>query len=281
MDIVLANERVFRLLPQVEFAQAQARVEEKKVSLVAGTFGALFTRPKPDEIRLNYAERRLEPFWHIAVRMRTVYDRNRTYQVVVGGPEVKRVTALGQDLAVDAGAKGGPAFALSAVEHCEEDTRTSRTFAGDGSANPELARLASMAREEIPDITAFRPDDTVVLAPEAHAAAVLRQVTGEVVRPVKAQVIHEERLDVEQMDLYFRPTYAFEYIWAAKDRHVVIEFDGLTGDTRTGGKTLKQHIQSVMTRDFLFDVSADAVGMVVPGGSIAVRLMKAVVDRQK
>ena len=36
----------------------------------------------------------------------------------------------------------------------------------------------------------------------------------------------------------------------------------------------------MLTRDLLFDITADAVGMFVPGGSIAVKLVKAVVDRK-
>jgi hypothetical protein len=37
----------------------------------------------------------------------------------------------------------------------------------------------------------------------------------------------------------------------------------------------------MLTRDLIFDMTADAVGMVVPGGSIAVKLVKAVADRGK
>jgi hypothetical protein len=37
----------------------------------------------------------------------------------------------------------------------------------------------------------------------------------------------------------------------------------------------------VVTRDLIFDVTADAVGAIVPGGSIAVKLIKAVVERDK
>jgi hypothetical protein len=75
--------------------------------------------------------------------------------------------------------------------------------------------------------------------------------------------------------------YAFEYDWPAKSKKVVVEYDALTGEARPGGKRLGDGLRGVLTRDFLFDVTADAVGMIVPGGSIAVRLVKAVVDRGK
>jgi hypothetical protein len=104
---------------------------------------------------------------------------------------------------------------------------------------------------------------------------------SEVVKPVQGQTIHEERVDVEAIDLYFRPVYAFEYDWAAKSKRVVVEYDALTNETRTGGKTLRDQIKGMLTRDLLFDVTADAVGMIVPGGSIAVKLVRAVVDKGK
>lgn len=59
--------------------------------------------------------------------------------------------------------------------------------------------------------------------------------------------------------------------------------DALTGEMRTGGKRLSEQLRQLkgmLTRDVLFDVTADAVGLIVPGGSIAVKLVKAVVDHR-
>lgn len=97
----------------------------------------------------------------------------------------------------------------------------------------------------------------------------------EIVRPVKAQVIHSEHVAIEEVDLLFRPVYAFEYVWAAKNKRVVIECDGLTRELKNGGKTLKQQIKSFLDRDLLFDISADAFGSFIPGGGIIVKLTKA------
>ena len=86
---------------------------------------------------------------------------------------------------------------------------------------------------------------------------------------------------MEALDINFRPVYALEYEWVTKGKRVVLEFDGLTGEVHTGGKKLSDHIKGVVTSDLIFDVTADAVGLLVPGGSIAVKLVKAVVDRGK
>lgn len=55
----------------------------------------------------------------------------------------------------------------------------------------------------------------------------------------------------------------------------------MTGEIRAGGKKWAEQFKGMVSRDLIFDVTADAVGMIVPGGSIAVKLVKAVVDRGK
>jgi hypothetical protein len=122
----------------------------------------------------------------------------------------------------------------------------------------------------------------LVVPPQMRATAIIRQVLGEVIQPVtKAQIIHEEHVDIETIELNFRPVYALEYEWTSKGKRVIVEFDALQGDMRSGGKKWSDQIKGIITRDLFFDVTADAVGMLVPGGSIAVKLVKAVVDRKK
>ncbi len=285
MDIALAAEKAYHLVPQVTLEVARDRIEQKKTNLVAGTVGALLSRPKPDEIQLAAVESRLEAFWQVTVAGRTVYDRSRTYTVPVGGPDVVRVTVFGQEVVVDPKAKGGPALTLAGVEHCVQELRVTQSFDGMTGEKADFARYLNFSKTEIADLGTFAPEGTLVVPPQVRATAVVRQVVAEVVRPVQnAQVIHEERVDVETIDLNFRPVYAFEYEWAAKNKRAIIEFDALSGDMRSGGKKWSDQFKSLtgmVTRDLVFDVTADAIGMIVPGGGIAVKLVKAVVDRGK
>lgn len=281
MEISLANERAFQLTPQVPLGTARVRVDDKRTSLVAGTVGALLARPRPEDIQLIATENRLEPFWLITIATRTRYDRNRSFAFSVGGPEVQQVTVLDHQVAVDRQAKGGPTVTLTGVEHCQEENRLTRFFDGITGDRGDYSKFLTFPALEVANVESFAPEGVLVAPPEARATAVVRQVMSEAVKPVQAQVIHEERVDVENIDLYFRPVYAFEYNWPAKNKRVVVEYDGLTGDFHAGGKRLGDQIRGMLTRDLLFDVTADAVGMIVPGGSIAVKLVKAVVDRGK
>lgn len=282
MDIYLATEHAYHLISQFSVDVARDRVEQKKLNLVAGTLGALFSRAKPEELQLINVENRVEPFWLVSASSRTAYDRAHTYTVPASGTEVKSVTILGQDLSVTPQAKGAPSFTFNGIEHCVQELKTQQTFDGITGVKTDLLKYINVAKTEIADLSTFAPEGVLIVPPQVKANAVVRQVTAEVLQPVhNVQAIHEERVDISTVDLNFRPMYAFEYEWASKGKHVVIEFDPITGEMRTGGKKLSDQIKGILTRDLIFDVTADAFGTIVPGGSIAVKLVKAVVDRKK
>ena len=281
MEIYLTTEHAYTLTPQFDVDTARERVEQKKMNLVAGMLGVL-SRTKPEELQLTGTENRLEPFWLVTASSRTTYDRAATYTITTTGKDAKSVTVLGQDLALVPPAKGEPSFKLAAVEHCVQELLIQQTFDAVTGTKTGFQKYANFTRVEIPDLGTFNPEGILLIPPQVRATAVVRQVTTEVVQPVKnAQAIHEERVDIETIDLNFRPVYAFEYEWVTKNKKVIIEFDPLTGEMRTGGKKWSDQIKGIITRDFLFDVTADAIGTIVPGGSIAVKLVKAVVDRNK
>lgn len=44
-----------------------------------------------------------------------------------------------------------------------------------------------------------------------------------------------------------------------------LEYDGLTGQWQTSGKTFPQYMRKLIDPDFLFDVGVEAVDLLVPG----------------
>lgn len=279
MEISLAEEHAYSYVPQISLEIARDRIEKKKTSLVAGMFGTLISRPSPTDIQEISVENRLEPYWLVSLTALTAYDRQQVYSIPIRGEEVREVTLLGQKLIV--GSKNNPSLTLNAIEHCVDEKRVTRYFDGLSGQPTDFSRYQSFAKTEVTDLATFAPSGMLVVPPQMRATAIVRQVLGEVIQPVKAQIIHEERVDIEAIELNFRPVYAFEYEWASKGKRVIVEFDALLGDFRSGGKKWSDQIKGILTRDLFFDVTADAVGMIVPGGSIAVKLVKAVVDRKK
>ena len=282
MDISLAPEQAFYFVPKFSPEVAQDRVEQKKISLVAGAVGSLLSRPKPGDIQIVSLENRLQPFWLVRISAYTRFDRNNAYTITTSGPAVKTVTFLGQEVTPVTAPKGPPAFTVNAVEHCLDEHHVSHTFDGLSGGLVDLAKYLAFPKNEIADIEHFNSDGALVIPPQVRASAMVRQVMTEMIKPVQsAYIIHEERVDVEAIELNFRPIYALEYEWAAKGKHSVIEFDGLTGEISGDGKKLASQFKGLVTRDLLFDVTSDALGLIVPGGSIAVRLVKAAMDKNK
>jgi hypothetical protein len=278
MEISLAEEHAYYFIPQISLEAARDRIEKKKTSLVAGMFGTLITRPNPADIQLVSVENRLEPFWMIIAASHTSYDRQQVYTVQVKGEEVQEVTIFGHRLRLNS--TKSPSFTVNGIEHCVEEDRVTHFFDGLTGQKYDLNRFQKFSKTEVTDLEHFALEGVLIVPAQMKASAIIRQVMSEVVQPVsKAQIIHDERVDIEALELNFRPVYAFEYEWASKGKRVVVEFDALLGDSRTGGRKWSQDIKGILTRDLFFDVTADAVGLLVPGGGIAVKLVKAVVDR--
>jgi hypothetical protein len=278
MEISLAEEHAYYFIPQISLDAARDRVEKKKTSVVAGMFGTLITRPNPADIRLISTENRLEPFWVVTASSHTSYDRQQVYTVPVKGEEVQEVTIFGHRMRLNS--TRSPSFTVNGIEHCVEEHHVTHFFDGLTGQKYDLNRFQRFSKTEIADLENFALEGVLIVPAHMKASAIIRQVMSEVVQPVsKAQIIHDERVDIEALELNFRPVYAFEYEWASKGKRVVVEFDALLGDSRTGGRKWSEDIKGILTHDLFFDVTADAVGLLVPGGGIAVKLVKAVVDR--
>lgn len=280
MDIYLAKESAYHYIPQVSLEVALDRLEQKKVHLVSGTLGALFTRAKPEDIQLVSVEKRLEAYWQVSVHLLTEYERSSSYTVPLRGAEIKYVTILGHDLTTTTDPKGGTSLLLNGVEHCVEESRHDFTFDGAG-VEIDMSKYNTFPKSEVIEFNNFAPEDVLVVPPKALASTVVRTILSKVIKPVEAQVIHEERIDIEKLEINFRPIYAMEYNWIPKNKFVVLEFDALTGEILGQGQKLGSQVKQILTPDLLFDVTSVAAGALVPGGGIAVKLIKVAYDQKK
>jgi hypothetical protein len=274
MQVNLVEERAMILQEQLSMDQAEGRAWSNKMS----AFGrlervtSLFSRPKDDEFELLYKEKRYQPFWHIICSSRYVYERQRQYPLKVSGPEVESVSIEGMQYDATTGT-----ITLSGLEHCREEVRNEVMIDGLTNApNPDLSSYLGYPKTEIAedDLDDFQPTDAIVVPPQARATAVVRDILIGMIKSVQADRIIEDRIDVERVDLYYRPVYAFQYRWHAKEKEAIVEYDGMTGQMQTGGKTFQQYAGKILDPEFLFDISLEAVDLLVPGGGLAIKLAK-------
>ncbi len=279
MDISLSEPRLLILEPRLDHEAARRKAEEKKTGALGSGIGGLLSRPKPEDVVLSTTQRRVEPLWHVVCTAHYKYDRTRTYTVPASGPDVRSVTVRGEDYGVAGSGKNPPGFALSVLEHCTEDRREEVWIDGlTGAAVGNGAALLAGPSTFVADPAALAGDDTLVVPPDHRASAIVRQLLAKLMVPLQADQIFEEQLAVPTLELAYRPVWAFEFELPAKARRGVVEVDGLTGETRTA-TSLRLQINRHVSRDAVFDIGADTIGMIVPGGNIALKLARAALDR--
>lgn len=278
MEITVSDQKVFLIEPQVPFESAREKAWDQKMAAF-GSLSRLLLRPKADEIKVASIEKRFEPLWHVKAHKRIVFDRGREYRVPVGDGTVKGVTVAGTDYAA---ADGPPRhFIVRGMEHCEDDVRLERLIDGLSGAEVQAPEVAAASRDEITDLSTFAPADTIVVPPEVKASTVVQRVVTQLMTPYEADQVFEEDIEIEELHMLYHPVYAFEYVWEARGKKAVVEFDAVTGKVNTGGRAFQQQMRHIFNREVLFDVGGEVVNLVVPGGAIALKIGKAVVDRQK
>ncbi len=214
MDINLGDEKIMELQATYTAAEVHEKALAKRVEAF-GQIAKFLQRPKPEEIEITTVQKRYEPFWFGAASARYVYDRTHTYRVEVA-PEVQAATVYGNELAVSK--EHGRAFELPAVEHCLEESRRQLILDTVLGQEVDLAKYLAYQKQEVPDIAALEKDGALVVPPQVRGSFVVRKLVSMLMKTFQADQIHEERIDVEQITLFYRPIYAVEYHWRAKDK---------------------------------------------------------------
>lgn len=278
MDISLADERAFLLKEQLSLEQAEGRAWEKKVDAFGRMvkMASFLQRPKDSDFELIYKEHRYEPFWHIVCRARYVYERRREYPITLSGSEVKSVTLDDKQMEATNGR-----IHLTLTEHCREEPE--RTLFLDGYTNqPDetLSQYLSYPANEVPPehLEELGKQGAIVLPVQARASAVVRDVLLGVLKSIQADTILEDAVEIANVDLYYRPVYAFQYRWHSKEKEAIVEYDAVTSELRTDGKTFQQYMGKLLDPEFLFDIGADTIDLLVPGGGLAVKLARKGLD---
>lgn len=280
MKIDVAKQRILLLKDQITPSDAEKKAWEKKTS----AFDALskvtgfFSRPKDEDFELIYHEHRYQPFWHVVATARYVYDRNTTYQIAVGGGEVRSVTVLNAEYEETNGHIHVPV-----TEHCVQDEHD-EVFVDGVSAKPapDLAQYIKKPFTEVAGkLEKIISKDSILVPPAARVSALMRDSLSKMIKGIQADTILEEHVEVSAIELWYRPVYAFQFTWKSKGKDGIVEIDGVTGSISSGNRIFREYLGKVLDQDFLFDIGADAAGLLIPGGSIAVKAARKYIGSKK
>ncbi|MBN1313974.1 MAG: hypothetical protein JXA42_00840 [Anaerolineales bacterium] len=278
MEIAFSETRILSLNDTLSWDEARERAWDKKTSVFGSGLSKFFTRPKPDEVKITYQEKRWEPFWHVVCSSLYVYERTRHYHIPIPHPEVRTVTIDEQEYIPSGDSRS---VTLVGVEKCREEKTVNRLIDAMNGEPKEWNHYLEFESTEIPDILEWEPPESIIVPAKVRASTITREALSTLIKPLDADTIQQDLITIENMDLYFRPIYAFEFSWTTKEKVAVAEFDGLTGKLVTDGASIREQFSKILTPDVIFDVGVDAIDLLVPGGGIAIKLAKAAVNRKK
>src|SRR5687767_8212121 len=172
------------------------------------------------------------------------------------------------------------ALHVPVLEYCLQEERNEKILDGiTGKDAPQLKKYLSLTATEVTgQLTDEVGSEAILIPPQARISAIMRDSLSKMITGIQADTILQEEVEVSRVDLYYRPVYAFKYAWASKQKEAILEVDGLTGEFRSGTRVFTEYLGKALDQAFLFDIGADAIGMFVPGGGIAVKAAKKYID---
>lgn len=266
MDINIGEEKIVELISPFTADIIQDKANAKRVDAF-GQLVKFMQRPKPEEVEIVATQKRFEPFWFGSARAVYKYDRRHRYTVPVA-PEVRAATFYEHEHPVES----GQAFQFEALEHCEEELQRELLLDPEKGVEGDFRKYLNFPKQDTENLEALQSEGAVVISPEIRSSFLVGKLTQLLMKTIQADKILEQHIDVKEIILYYHPIWAFEFLWKARDKRSVVEFDALTGETRAAPGQIKKHIVRVLDNDDLFDIGADIVGTFVPGANIGVKL---------
>ena len=269
MEVNLGETQIVELQATYSSEQIQGMALSKRVDAF-GQMAKLLQRPKPEDIQIVTIQHQYEPFWHVAAGSHYVYERKSTYKVDVAAPEVR--TVIIQDKEYPVAQDRTRSIDVEVEERCEESLRRDLTLDAQSGEEVDFRRYLTSPQLAIPNIAVLQQTGSIVILPEVRSSFVVRRVIPMLMKTFHADKVLEESINVETITLCFRPTYAVEYNWAAKQKKQVLVFDALSGTSKAVTGELRRQVARVLDNDMLFDIGADAIGTIIPGANVAIKL---------
>gem|GEM_PF-2642477 len=257
--------------------QAQ-EIAEKHKSAAFGTFTntlRAFDRSRGTVVLTGYRKRYL-PFWHIAAESIYEYHRKSTYQIGVR-PEVQSVSINSQDIPVSPDA---PMCVFEGVDHCFEHFKKETVKDAAHEKGKDYRRYLDAKAKVVRAVEDLQKLDVDVVPVQIRASYLMTNLTKEILKPVHADEILDERVIINRLTLYFTPVHVFEFKEENRDNRGTIEVDGVTGAWEKGSKLLSDLAKKYWNGDTAFDIGTEVAAAIVPGAGVGMILTKKLFDKR-
>jgi HEAT repeat protein len=273
-QLIIDEKGMIAFKPVISPEKADQIAEENKHKGIS-FFSRLIYRPKPEEIKLTRSEARYEPYWNMICEARVDFVREKSIPLDLD-KNVNEIKVGDQYFK----ANNGKAF-VSVEERCVTRKNNNLFINAVTGEKKDFSDLNDNSFSRISTIEEISQGEFLVVPAKIKASILVRDMIFETMKPLKAIEIIAQSLKIEKLNLCFRPVYVYEYIWEAKNTTVAFEIDGITGKINEGRVLNPEISKDLVSEASLFDIGADAIGLVVPGGEIAAKIARAFIIRNR
>ena len=257
--------------------QAQEIAEKHKTSALGTITNTLraFDRSRGNVILTGYRKRYI-PFWHIAAESVYEYKRKSTYQIGVR-PEVQKVSVNDKDIEVSAGA---PVCIFEGVDHCFEQFKKEVVRDAAREKGRDYRKYLDAKTKQIRSVEDLQKQDVDVVPVQMRASFLMTNLTKEILKPVQADQILDERIVINRLTLYFSPVHIFEFKEENRDNRATIEVDGVTGAWEKGAHLISDLTKKYWNGETAFDIGSEVAAAFIPGAGVGMIITKKLLEKR-
>ena len=282
LKILEDAKKVYIFEPVYDISAATEQANKKKLDAfgMMAKFNIL-NKPKDEAVHAARSELRYEPFWFIDSNRRVDYKLLLERKLEVDDEYATSILIDGKTYEIFEDSKKSFVSndkrysTLNVQYNCNREIKYKNYIDGLGrnikSENYEkLFKNSNYKFKEVEDLTNI---DNII-NPTFSFSSAIEEMKNSLLREkiISHEILTDDAI-VDKIYLYFRPVYAFEFIWSNENKVGIIEIDGLNGEISEKGVWLKERVSKVMTRDMFFDIGGEIANGMVPGSGVVVKMI--------
>ena len=282
LKILEDAKKVYIFEPVYDISAATEQANKKKLDAfgMMAKFNIL-NKPKDEAVHAARSELRYEPFWFIDSNRRVDYKLLLERKLEVDDEYATSILIDGKDYEIFEDSKKSFVSndkrysTLNVQYNCNREIKYKTYIDGLGrnikSENYEkLFKNSNYKFKEVEDLTNI---DNII-NPTFSFSSAIEEMKNSLLREkiISHEILTDDAI-ADKIYLYFRPVYAFEFIWSNENKVGIIEIDGLNGEISEKGVWLKDRVSKVMTRDMFFDIGGEIANGMVPGSGVVVKMI--------
>ena len=282
LKILEDAKKVYIFEPVYDISAATEQANKKKLDAfgMMAKFNIL-NKPKDEAVHAARSELRYEPFWFIDSNRIVDYKLLLERKLEVDDEYANSILIDGKTYEIFEDSKKSFVSnekrysTLNVQYNCNREIKYKTYIDGLGrnikSENYEkLFKNSNYKFKEVEDLTNI---DNII-NPTFSFSSAIEEMKNSLLREkiISHEILTDDAI-VDKIYLYFRPVYAFEFIWSNENKVGIIEIDGLNGEISEKGVWLKERVSKVMTRDMFFDIGGEIANGMVPGSGVVVKMI--------